>query len=89
DELVSKAFSGREGRAFLVNTCINVLPPSKSEERVLMTGRHTVSDVYCRGCGGRIGWKYEKAEEVGQRYKEGKYIIERERVVKENGWELE
>jgi hypothetical protein len=31
-----------------------------------------------------LGWKYEKAFEESQKYKEGKYILEKAKVMKEN-----
>lgn len=54
------------------------------EDRQLMTGLHTVADIYCRDCRGVLGWKYERAYEESQRYKEGKFIFEKAKIVKEN-----
>jgi hypothetical protein len=31
-------------------------------------------------CGEALGWRYEHAREEGQRYKMGKWVLERERV---------
>ncbi|KAF8267939.1 hypothetical protein EI94DRAFT_1729099, partial [Lactarius quietus] len=45
------------------------------------TGVHTAADVFCVGCGDRLGWNYRS-----QKYKEGKYLLERERLVKDNAW---
>lgn len=28
------------------------------EERLMMTGVHTVSDIFCVVCGSPVGWKY-------------------------------
>ncbi|RRT63458.1 hypothetical protein B296_00041924, partial [Ensete ventricosum] len=28
------------------------------EERLMITGMHTVSDIFCVGCGSIVGWKY-------------------------------
>ena len=36
-----------------------------------------------------LGWKYEGAEEEGQRYKVGKYILETKCVGASSYWELE
>jgi len=36
-----------------------------------------------------LGWKYEGAEEEGQRYKVGKYILETKCVGASSCWELE
>ena len=54
------------------------------EDRQLTTGLHTVADIFCYNCGEALGWKYEKAYEESQKYKEGKYILERALVMKEN-----
>lgn len=83
----------------------------EQEERMMMTGMHTVVDIFCVGCGSIVGWKYvriltssslsfthththhsfvskaetvfatflyqEAAHEKSQKYKVGKYILER------------
>jgi len=79
----------------------------EKEERLMMTGMHTVVDIFCVGCGASVGWKYvrsllhysflisfcifssisgchqipclfqEAAHEKSQKYKEGKFILER------------
>lgn len=41
---------------------------------------HTVSDFACVVCGETLGWRYDDASEEGQKYKIGKWILERERV---------
>jgi len=41
------------------------------------------------GCSERIGWYYLKASDPSQKYKEGKYLLEREKLVKENNWKLD
>lgn len=80
----------------------------EKEERMLMTGMHTVVDIFCVGCGSIVGWKYVRycisflmqllvplfdflmypfvifrkaAHEKSQKYKEGKFIIERYRNI--------
>lgn len=55
-----QAFQGRGGRAFLLDTVVNVAlaPP---EDRLLMTGVHTVADVVCAGCRALLGWKYVRS----------------------------
>lgn len=52
-----------------------------------MTGAHTVGDISCSQCGSVLGWKYVAAEEEGQRYKVGKFILETRRVVRCSVWE--
>ncbi|KAG9316815.1 hypothetical protein JVU11DRAFT_2880 [Chiua virens] len=94
DELISKSFSGREGRGFLMHTAVNV-KLGRKEDRPLLTGVHTVADVFCLGCDDRVGWYYHKASDQTQKYKEGdsssqgKYLLEREKLVKENNWKLD
>ncbi|XP_028550269.1 protein yippee-like [Dendrobium catenatum] len=55
------------------------------EDRMMMTGMHTVSDIFCVGCGSIVGWKYEAAHEKSQKYKEGKFILERYMVAGPDG----
>ncbi|KAJ5041110.1 uncharacterized protein L3040_005664 [Drepanopeziza brunnea f. sp. 'multigermtubi'] len=102
DQVVSKGFTGRHGRAYLVS-----LPPTevsmsagkkdpgglpntkigRSVNRELLTGQHVVADVSCSICGEVLGWKYVDAKEAAQKYKIGKYILEMKRVVLSVGWE--
>lgn len=44
-----------------------------NEDRPLLTGVHTVADVFCLGCNDRLGWYYHKASDFSQKYKEGEY----------------
>ncbi|XVF53143.1 hypothetical protein PTKIN_Ptkin05aG0076800 [Pterospermum kingtungense] len=83
DDVISKSFQGRHGRAFLFSHAMNVMVGPK-EDRQLMTGLHTVADVYCCDCREVLGWKYERAYEETQKYKEGKFILEKSKIVKEN-----
>ncbi|KAE8662341.1 Protein yippee-like [Hibiscus syriacus] len=52
---------------------------------MMMTGMHTVVDIFCVGCGSIVGWKYESAHEKTQKYKEGKFILERFKVLGPDG----
>ena len=65
-----------KGRAYLFDQCVNVNvgPP---EDRHLMTGLHSVCDIFCKRCKHLVGWTYAKAYESSQKYKEGKFIIEK------------
>ncbi|RDA92538.1 hypothetical protein CP533_4179 [Ophiocordyceps camponoti-saundersi (nom. inval.)] len=92
--IVSKGFTGRHGRAFLVTppappaeqTLANIRV-GRSEDRQLVTGWHVVADIFCATCSRKLGWKYVDAKEPSQRYKVGKYILEVERVVTHRRWE--
>jgi len=81
DDIVSKSFQGRHGRAYLFNTVVNVTTGPK-EDRILITGLHTVADIYCNECESVLGWKYEQAYEESQKYKEGKFIIEKAKMTR-------
>lgn len=93
-QIVSKGFTGRYGRAFLVapppppaeQTLANIRV-GRSEDRQLVTGWHVVADICCATCSRKLGWKYVDAKEQAQRYKVGKYILEVERVVTHRSWE--
>ncbi|KAI9259593.1 Yippee/Mis18 [Phascolomyces articulosus] len=85
--IVSKAFQGRYGPAYLVSHVVNVTLGTK-EERMLLTGMHTVADISCSVCGTRIGWKYLCALEESQKYKESKYIVEKAKIAKEVMWDF-
>ncbi|KAL1541225.1 protein yippee-like-protein [Salvia divinorum] len=83
DDIVSKSFQSKNGRAFLFSHAQNVYS-SRKEDRQMMTGLHMVADVYCADCREVLGWKYEKAYEESQKYKEGKFVLEKFKIVKEN-----
>ncbi|UZJ55237.1 hypothetical protein CBS101457_004557 [Exobasidium rhododendri] len=88
DELISKAFSGRDGKAFLFFSVVNSRVGPK-EDRQLLTGLHTVADLSCTICKRSVGWFYIRAFEASQRYKEGKYILERAMLHKTNNWKVD
>ncbi|WVR09236.1 hypothetical protein IAU60_006300 [Kwoniella sp. DSM 27419] len=85
DELCSKSFTGRSGRAYLLNSTFNT-NIGKREERKLLTGTHTCADLLCASCGTCLGWKYLVAPSGEQKYKESRYILEQAKIVKENRW---
>ena len=70
-------FRGQHGKAFLFNTVVNITQ-SEAMDRGMTTGKHVVRDIACRQCKETVGWKYDKAYDVNQKYKEGKYILEEE-----------
>ncbi|CAB3377020.1 Hypothetical predicted protein, partial [Cloeon dipterum] len=55
------------------------------QDRVMLTGRHMVRDVFCKNCDTKVGWIYEFATEENQRYKEGRVILERALVTETDG----
>nr|CEG04094.1 unnamed protein product [Fusarium clavum] len=93
-QVISKGFTGRYGRAFLVappalpaSQTLSNIRVGKSENRQLVTGWHVVADINCGACSSKLGWKYVDAKEQGQKYKVGKFILEMERVVTYRSWE--
>ncbi|KAI5434124.1 hypothetical protein KIW84_021113 [Lathyrus oleraceus] len=76
EDIVSKAFHSRHGKAYLFRKVANVTIGEK-EDRPMITGMHTVADIFCVGCGSVVGWTYITAHEKSQKYKEGKSVIER------------
>jgi hypothetical protein len=52
----------------IINSClvmpsVNVTSGVK-EDRMMITGMHTVSDIFCVGCGSIVGWKYVRFAKV-------------------------
>ncbi|KAL6235408.1 hypothetical protein BDW75DRAFT_142944 [Aspergillus navahoensis] len=98
-QIISKGFTGRHGRAYLVSAESTVTAPpclgyslpntllQSPVSRNLVTGAHTVSDIECVFCGSVLGWKYIKAEEQSQRYKVGKFILETNKIIKTSAWD--
>lgn len=96
-QIVSKSFTGRYGRAYLVSppdpgknqrsdNLVN-LQLGKPEKRQLVTGSHVVADIMCAVCRVKVGWKYMDAKEDSQKYKIGKFILETQRTVNYSSWD--
>ncbi|KAL9135039.1 MAG: hypothetical protein Q9175_003778 [Cornicularia normoerica] len=77
DAIISRNFRGQHGKAYLFNAVVNI-SQSEAADRNMTTGRHTVRDIMCRQCKETVGWKYDKAYEPSEKYKEGKFILEAE-----------
>ncbi|KAK7207187.1 Yippee/Mis18, partial [Myxozyma melibiosi] len=73
--VVSKAFTGRFGRAVLVRDVRNVVLGAPCE-RMLISGLHSLADISCSGCSAYLGWKYIATNEQSQKYKVGCFILE-------------
>ncbi|RCV41352.1 hypothetical protein SETIT_9G128800v2 [Setaria italica] len=80
DDIISKDFYCKNGKAYLFDKVVNVTVGEK-EDRMLMTGMHTISDIFCVRCGVTLGWKYDAAAERTQKYKEGKFILDRDQLL--------
>ncbi len=53
-----------------------------AEERQLLTGEHTIQEIYCVRCESNVGWTYLRAYEQSQQYKVGKFILEKGLITK-------
>ncbi|XP_020275020.1 protein yippee-like At5g53940 isoform X3 [Asparagus officinalis] len=80
EDIISRSFHCRRGKAYLFNNVANISVGSL-EERMMLSGMHTVADIFCCCCGQNVGWKYEAAHLKSQKYKEGKFVLERGRIV--------
>jgi hypothetical protein len=104
-QIISKGFTGRHGRAYLVSghgdvtsasaaaapsaTSLSNTITQKAVPRQLVTGAHTVCDLSCVICGSVLGWKYIAAEEESQRYKVGNFILETKRISISSCWDMD
>ncbi|XP_025885788.2 protein yippee-like [Solanum lycopersicum] len=79
EKILSKSFQCRHGKAYLFRKVVNITS-GEIENRMMMTGMHTVADIFCICCGSNVGWKYETAHEMSQKYKEGKSVLERFKI---------
>ncbi|KAK3674698.1 protein yippee-like moh1 [Recurvomyces mirabilis] len=77
DEIISRNFRGQHGKAYLFNSVVNT-SAGEASERNMTTGRHVVRDIVCKQCKEIVGWKYDRAYESTEKYKEGKFILEQE-----------
>ncbi|KAF3439826.1 hypothetical protein FNV43_RR18104 [Rhamnella rubrinervis] len=75
--------SANNGKAFLFSHVVNIVQGTKVD-KMMITGMHTVSYIYCKDCGELLGWKYVRAFDGSQKYKEGKFVLENFKIVKGN-----
>ena len=81
EAIVSRSFHSRRGKAYLFESVVNVSWRSgEAEERIMTTGKHMVHDIHCNKCLRVVGWRYERAFEESQKYKEGKFVLERAKL---------
>ncbi|BFG32818.1 hypothetical protein CerSpe_190920 [Prunus speciosa] len=82
DDLISKKFLTKSGTGYMFSHAMNIIVGQK-EDRQLITGVFSIADIFCSNCGEVLGWKYVRAYEISQKFKEGKFIIERAKIAKE------
>ncbi|RDX60387.1 Protein yippee-like, partial [Mucuna pruriens] len=81
-ELLAKNFMVNSGQAYLFSHAMNIVFGAE-QERSLITGVYTIADIFCSNCGEELGWKYLQAPEAREKFKEGKFVIERIKIDKE------
>ncbi|KAK2074862.1 hypothetical protein P8C59_009035 [Phyllachora maydis] len=83
EHLISRNFRANLGQGHLFAHVVNVRL-GRPRERQMATGVHVVRDVYCAQCpdDNKIGWRYDRAADDRQQYKEGKYILEVQKTSK-------
>ncbi|CAN6357296.1 unnamed protein product, partial [Urochloa humidicola] len=79
-DIISRMFRCKNGKAYLLDKMVNVTDGEK-DDRMMTTGMHTVCDIFCVACGSMVGWKYLAAVEKTQRYKVGKFLLDRAEVL--------
>lgn len=79
--VLSKDYRGQTGDAYLMDKVVNV-KQGEPDMRTMLTGRYLVSDIMCHQCGHRVGWKYHHTDAKNQKFKEGRYILEVNTIVK-------
>ncbi|KAA0174900.1 hypothetical protein FNF27_03615 [Cafeteria roenbergensis] len=84
-DIRSKTFHGRNGKAYLMANVRNVVL-GEPENRILMTGLHTVVDAACAGCRSTIGWHYLHAYEPSESYKIGLFVLEKVWLARSDAW---
>ncbi|KAI9254828.1 yippee zinc-binding/DNA-binding /Mis18, centromere assembly-domain-containing protein [Sporodiniella umbellata] len=76
ENVISRQFHGQHGQAFLFEQVVNV-DYGKAQDRHMSSGLHRVKDVFCTHCLTLIGWTYVKAFTSVNKYKEGKFVLEK------------
>jgi hypothetical protein len=80
-DIISKAFRNGDGRAYLFDKAVNTYT-GPAVERLLLTGFHCVCDIFCCKCHTKLGWFYVEAYEQSQKYKVGKFVLEKQKIKK-------
>eukprot|EP00931_Biecheleriopsis_adriatica_P102605 TRINITY_DN77550_c0_g1_i1.p1 TRINITY_DN77550_c0_g1~~TRINITY_DN77550_c0_g1_i1.p1 ORF type:complete len:555 (-),score=62.96 TRINITY_DN77550_c0_g1_i1:43-1707(-) len=76
-DIVSTNYHGARGPAFLVSHLYNTVVERVPYSAAFVTGAYSVCNVACAGCSIPIAKKYVDAREPSNRYKVGKFLLER------------
>ncbi|KAL9432768.1 hypothetical protein AB3S75_027731 [Citrus x aurantiifolia] len=81
-DLISKTFKAQTGQAYMFSNAMNVVLGRK-EDKQMITGIYTIAKIYCSNCGEELGWHYLRAYDLKQKWKEGNFILEKFKMLKE------
>ncbi|OSD02547.1 yippee-domain-containing protein [Trametes coccinea BRFM310] len=83
-QIVSRAYRGHAGKAALFTTVKNVIldPPSIL---LMDSGAYTIQEFICKSCETYLGWKFYRAHDGPERWKEGHFVLELDLVQEQDG----
>lgn len=81
EDLLSRSYRGTTGDAHLIKRVYNVDLCKEIFLEKMTTGQYLIQNYSCSQCSKVLGWRYLKADDVDQHFKQGKYILELKRVV--------
>ncbi|KAI0327618.1 yippee-domain-containing protein [Cubamyces sp. BRFM 1775] len=86
-QIVSRAFRGHAGKAALFTTAKNIIldPPSIL---LMDSGAYTIQEFICKSCESYLGWKFMRAHDGPERWKEGHFIVELDLVQEQDGGDV-
>ncbi|KAH7557079.1 hypothetical protein JRO89_XS11G0043200 [Xanthoceras sorbifolium] len=70
------------GDVYMFSYAMNIVL-GRREEKHLISGVYTIANIYCSKCGKELGWHYLRAHDLKNRCKEGNFIIEKLKMLKE------
>ncbi|KAK9199571.1 hypothetical protein WN944_014763 [Citrus x changshan-huyou] len=77
-----KHLVAQTGQAYMFSNAMNVVLGRK-EDKQMITGIYTIAKIYCSNCGQELGWHYLRAYDLKQKWKEGNFILEKFKMLKE------
>ncbi|PSS32298.1 Protein yippee-like [Actinidia chinensis var. chinensis] len=83
EDLLSKDFVVNSGQAYMFAHAMNITL-GHEEDKQLLTGLYTICFISCNNCGQELGWKYIRAYDATQKFKAGKFILEKAKIVEES-----
>ncbi|KAL5743613.1 hypothetical protein ACOSQ2_026729 [Xanthoceras sorbifolium] len=82
DDLLSTSFMVASGKAYMFAHAMNIALGTR-EDKMMMTGSYTIANINCCKCGEELGWKYLTAHEPTQKYKEGNFVLENSKMIRD------